>query len=112
MASQTGLLPHEILLAVCQGRSNAVFGKNITTVEKLLRIEAAAKAAPYYAPRLAAVVMKMTDKSNPWEEILSMLEKQTRVGLPRSARARLRVIDGTGTRVSSEAPVARSQGPH
>jgi hypothetical protein len=106
VARQTGLLPHEILLAVAQGRSNAVFGR-LTREARLDLVDAAAKAAPYYAPRLAAVVMKMTDKSNPWEEILSMIENKPRVGLPRSARARLRVIDGTGTRVSAETPGAR-----
>jgi hypothetical protein len=100
-ARQTGLLPHEILLAIAQGRGVLVLGFNATMEQ---RMQAAEKAAPYYAPRLAAIVMKVTDKSNPWEELLSLIEKQPRVVLPRSARARLRLIDGTGTRVPEETP--------
>jgi hypothetical protein len=100
-AKETGLLPHEIMLAVAQGRGEKVLGMKFTAEQRLV---AAEKAGPYYAPRLAAVVMKMTDKSNPWEEVLSLIEKQPRVVLPRSARARLRLIDGTGTRVPEETP--------
>jgi len=103
-AKETGLLPHEIMLAVAQGRGEKVFGIKFTAEQRLV---AAEKAGPYYAPRLAAVVMKMTDKSNPWEELLSLIEKQPRVVLPRSARARLRLIDGTGTRVPAETPGPR-----
>ena len=98
MAKQTGLLPHEILLAVAQGR--AIFGR-ISREDLLLRLDAASKAAPYYAPRLAAVVAKLTDMSNPWEEILQLLGLKSRIGLPRPAKERLGVtIDGTGSRIT------------
>lgn len=50
MATATGMLPHEFLLAVARGEP---VGDHIPTFDQ--RVDAAKAAAPYYAPRLAAV---------------------------------------------------------
>lgn len=52
-AKEAGLLPHEFLLAVCQGQE---IDGHIPTFEE--RMDAAGKAAPYYAPKLASVEQK------------------------------------------------------
>ena len=49
-AKASGMLPHEFLLAVSQGKT--IDGHKPTYAE---RVDAAAKAAPYYAARLATV---------------------------------------------------------
>src|SRR5258708_657391 len=66
-ARRTGLLPHEILLAICQGRAKEVLGRHATVEE---RIDAAKAAAPFYAPKLIAVAVKAIDNANPYEELL------------------------------------------
>jgi hypothetical protein len=53
-ARATGLLPHELLLAVSQGQE--ILG-HVPTFEEM--VSAAEKAAPYYAPRLASVEAKV-----------------------------------------------------
>jgi hypothetical protein len=50
VAASTGLLPHEFLLAVCRGE---VFDGHVPSFDE--RLDAAGKAAPYYAPKLANV---------------------------------------------------------
>jgi hypothetical protein len=49
-AAASGLLPHEFLLAVCRGE---VFDGHVPSFDE--RLDAAGKAAPYYAPKLANV---------------------------------------------------------
>jgi hypothetical protein len=53
-ASIATMLPHEFLLAVARGRS--IMGRKPTPAE---RRDAAKEAAPYYAPRLRAELMKI-----------------------------------------------------
>ncbi len=53
-AKAKGLLPHEFLLAVMHGDVK-LLGRPPTIEE---RLDAAGKAAPYYAPRLSAVDVK------------------------------------------------------
>ena len=52
-AAASGLLPHEFLLAVARGE--AIEGVTPTFAD---RLDAAKAAAPYFAPRLAAVDLK------------------------------------------------------
>jgi hypothetical protein len=60
-AAKSGMLPHEILLAIARGQS--VPGvKNPTRAEI---IDAAKAAAPFYAPRLVAVAAKVNTPGNP-----------------------------------------------
>lgn len=49
-AAETGILPHEFLLAVSQGHD--IDGHRPSFVE---RLDAAKAAAPYYAPKLSSV---------------------------------------------------------
>lgn len=49
-AEASGMLPHEFLLAVTRGEQ---IGDHTPTFDE--RLEAAKAAAPYYAPRLAAI---------------------------------------------------------
>ncbi len=51
-AAKSGLLPHEFLLAVSRGE---VFGNHTPTFEE--RLDAAAKAAPYFAGKLSNVTL-------------------------------------------------------
>ena len=64
MAQATGMLPHEILLAVARGEPvyrmvhNRETGETIKQQESYSfseRIDAAKAAAPYFAPRISAV---------------------------------------------------------
>lgn len=56
-AKASGLLPHEFLLAVSQGKT--IDGHKPSYAE---RLDAAAKAAPYYAAKLASVVLHGDNK--------------------------------------------------
>ena len=67
--ARTGLLPHEILLRICQGRRIAGF--RLTTDD---RIKAAKAAAPYYHPRLRAIVVAPDVQSDAWDEIARLVE--------------------------------------
>lgn len=100
---KTGMLPHEALLAIAQGSAKKVLGHDVTDAE---RIECFKAAAPYFAPRLAAMMMKVTDKTNPWEEIFDLIGKRPREVLPQSAQAKLYLIaNGTAARASPAKPV-------
>lgn len=78
-AKADGLLPHEILLEIARGKS--VTGLKKPTRAEIL--EAAGKAAPFYAPRLSAIAAKVNQPGNPWDEILKAVDGKTR-GLPSS----------------------------
>ncbi len=54
-AQAHGLLPHEFLLAVAQGRADVLDGE-VPSLDQ--RIDAAKAAAPFYAPKLASVEHK------------------------------------------------------
>jgi hypothetical protein len=84
-AKKTGKLPHEILLAICQGHAKEVLGRDVTVKE---RIECLKAAAPYYAPRQYAVAAKVTMEDNPYEELLRHAEGRSR-GLPNGDRTGL-----------------------
>lgn len=77
-AKKTGLLPHEALLAISQGRSKEVLGFDVSAE---LRIRCMEQAAPFYAPKLLAMAVKATTSDNPFEELLRLVDGQTR-GLP------------------------------
>lgn len=72
-AAVSGMLPHEILLAIARGE--VVGGHEPTFAE---RLDAAKSAAPYFAPRLAAVAMKDVGRRSldqvPTDELLAMLD--------------------------------------
>ena len=51
-AAESGMLPHELLLAISRGEA---IGGVTPTFEQ--RLEAARHAAPYFAPKLAAIDM-------------------------------------------------------
>lgn len=84
-AAATGKLPHELLLAVARGEKVPGFGR--PTRDERLR--AMRDAAPYYAPRLAAVVAKINAPGNPWKEILDLIDGTSR-GLPSGAAGAIR----------------------
>jgi hypothetical protein len=91
-AAATGQLPHEFLLEVSRGNVKIRVGrtKRKPTFEE--RIDAAKAAAPYYAPRLAAVVAKVNTPGNPWEELLKFAEGKSR-GLPGSHARNAKATD-------------------
>jgi hypothetical protein len=80
-ARETGLLPHELLLAISQGKRLPGLG----SPNRRDRIDAAKAAAPYYAPRLMAMAVKQTTSDNPFEELLRLVDGGSR-GLPAQAR--------------------------
>ena len=73
-AAASGLLPHEFLLAVCRGEE--IDGHFPTFAE---RVDAAAKAAPYFSPRLAAV--EATGRDGGPIEFAEMTTDQLRQGI-------------------------------
>jgi len=77
-AAATGDLPHELLLMVARGQPLPGERSKPTRAE---RIDAMKAAAPYYAPRLAAVVAKINQPGDPWVEILNLIDGKSR-GLP------------------------------
>jgi len=101
-ARESGLLPHELLLAISQGKKL----KGIGFPNRRDRIDAAKAAAPYYAPRLAAVVAKISAPGNAWIDIFALIDGQDR-GLPSPPPDKpvLKLVDGTGPR---SAPAGRS----
>jgi len=70
-AAETGALPHEFMLGIMRNPKET----------KERRLDAAKAAAPYYAPRLAAIVAKINAPGNPWKEILDLVDGKYR-GLP------------------------------
>lgn len=82
-ASATGLLPHEFLLNIMRGNEK-MLGRKPTDEE---RIDCAAKAAPYFAPRLSAVAMKVKEVGNPWVEILELVRANASRPLPKPISA-------------------------
>jgi hypothetical protein len=81
-AQLEGLLPHEMLLAICRGdpirhkRVRNIFDDAGLVIDQIIveedvyvdmatRIDCAKSAAPYYAPKLAAQVVKFTNNA-PW----------------------------------------------
>lgn len=77
-AAATGKLPHELLLMVARGQPLPGERGKPTRAE---RIDAMKAAAPYYAPRLAAVVAKVNPPGDLWKEIFSLIDGTSR-GLP------------------------------
>lgn len=74
-AANTGELPHEFLLRVSRGEMIVMPGQkkpHYPTFSE--RVQAADKAAPYYAPRLSAVGIKPPAYDNPWPELLALVD--------------------------------------
>jgi hypothetical protein len=80
VAANTGELPHEFLLRVSRGEAIAMPGQkkpHYPTFEE--RVQAADRAAPFYAPRLSAVGLKASvGPSNPWVELLEIVNGSRR----------------------------------
>lgn len=83
-AMATGLLPHQILLAL--GRGEPVQGFEGVQLAPEDRIECLKAAAPYFAPRLvAAAVKQMPQDYDPYAELVSSVKPSR--GLPFKATA-------------------------
>ena len=93
---KTGMLPHEMLLAIAQGRAQEVLGCEVTAEE---RIDCAKAAAPFYAPRLLAMAVKQTTTDNPFEEMLRLVDGGSR-GLPGSYKV-LKLVPKSETKSKS-----------
>lgn len=63
-AQSTGELPHEFLLRVARGES---IDEHVPEFRD--RVDAAKAAAPYFAPRLAATAVELTQKSKTAQEM-------------------------------------------
>jgi len=63
-------------------------------------------AAPFVHPRLAAIMAKVSDTSNPWVEILALVDGQD-LGLPE--KPALRLVDGTGGSITEKTPGRRGK---
>jgi len=70
-AAKTGDLPHEFLLQVMRG--NRIAGHKPTFAE---RMDAAKAAAPYYAPRLAAVAANVNPTNDPIRDLLDEVARR------------------------------------
>ncbi|HJX17774.1 MAG TPA: hypothetical protein VJ437_06210 [Acidiferrobacterales bacterium] len=68
-AARTGELPHEFLLQVMRGHK--ITGHKPTFSE---RMDAAKAAAPYYAPRLAAVAANVNQTNDPVRDLLAAID--------------------------------------
>ena len=73
-AEASGLMPAELLLRTARGLPTP--GVPRPTMEQIIAARVA--AAPYYHPRLAAVVARVNEPSNPWKEILNLVEGKSR----------------------------------
>ncbi len=73
-ASKTGELPHEFLLRVMRG--NKISGHRPTFAE---RLDAAKAAAPFYAPRLAAIAANVKPSMDPVKELLEAIHERARL---------------------------------
>lgn len=80
-AAKTGLLPHELLLAMSRGEPTP--GVKKPTRAEI--VDARKAAAPYFAPRLSAVALKAKISENPWNELLELVDGKSR-GLPSQSR--------------------------
>jgi len=81
-ARRTGLLPHEAMLAISQGRAKEVLGHEVSAQ---MRVDCMKAAAQFYAPKLLAMAVKQTTVDNPFEELLRLVDGGSR-GLPAQAR--------------------------
>lgn len=70
-ALERGISPLEYMLKIMRNPK----------ANQVRRDEMARAAAPYVHPRLAAVVARVNDPGNPWEELLNLADGKSR-GLP------------------------------
>jgi hypothetical protein len=82
-ARASGLTPAQLLRDMGNGLPTPGIPK--PTPEQIF--EARKAAAPYYDPRLAAVVAKVNQPGDPWAEILSLVEGKSR-GLPSESKGK------------------------
>lgn len=73
-AAKTGELPHEFLLRVMRG--GKISGHKPSFAE---RLDAAKAAAPFYAPRLAAIAANVKPSNDPIRELLEAIEDRAGV---------------------------------
>lgn len=64
-AAETGILPHEFLLAVCQGQT---IDGHLPDFRE--RLDAAKAAAPFYAPKLASVDNTLKGEDGPLQVVI------------------------------------------
>jgi hypothetical protein len=76
-ARANGLTPAQLLFRMSLGMATPGIPK--PTREEI--IDARKAAAPFFDPRLAAVVAKVNQPGDPWAEILNLIDGRSR-GLP------------------------------